>query len=67
MQLTVKQLKEAIESLPDDLPVFFRRIAPLCGNIESAGDAKLDEYAFFGMTAPCLIIEPIGDDESKGK
>lgn len=62
MQLTVKQLKEKIESLPDDLPIFFRRVAPICGNIESAGGANLDEYSFFGIVEPCLIIEPMRDE-----
>lgn len=64
-QLTVKKLKEQIESMPDDMPVFFRRIAPLCGNIELAGIAKLDEYAFFGMVEPCVIIEPLSDDDDE--
>lgn len=62
MQLTVRQLKDAIESMPDDLPVFFRRIAPICGNIESAGKASLDEYSSFGIVERCLIIEPISNN-----
>lgn len=64
-QLTVKQLKEQLERMPDDTPVFFRRIAPFCGNIESAGIAKLDEYSSFGIVEPCVIIEPISDDEEE--
>ena len=62
MQLTVKQLKEKIESLPDNLPVFFRRIAPICGTIEAAYSANLDEYSFFGIVEPCLILEPSKDE-----
>lgn len=64
-QLTVKKLKEQIESMPDDMPVFFRRIAPVCGTIEIAGLAKLDEFAFFGMVEQCVIIEPLCDDDDE--
>ena len=62
-QLTIGELKKQIELIPDNTPVFFRRIAPLCGNIEQAGIAKLDEYSFFGIVEPCVIIEPQSDDE----
>ncbi len=64
-QLTVKKLKEQIEAMPDDMPVFFRRIAPICGTIEIAGVAKLDEFAFFGMVEPCVIIEPMSDSDDE--
>ena len=57
-QLTVGELKKQLGGIADDLPVFFRRIAPLCGNLEEAGAATVDSYAFFGQTSPCIIIEP---------
>ena len=62
-QLTVKDLKEAIAELDDKMPVFFRRVAPICGNIEGAYAANLDEYSFFGEVEKCLIIEPSKSDE----
>lgn len=63
MQMSVKDLRSAIKDLPDDLPVYFRRIAPFIGNIEEAGSANLDKFASFGSEYPCLIIEPMKDDD----
>lgn len=73
--MTVSDLLNAIKDLPGDLPVFFRRVAPVAGNIEEAGFANLDKFASFGVTFPCVIIEPMKDepevevarDERKGK
>lgn len=69
MQLTVKKLKHQIENMPDDMPVFFRRVAPICGNIEEANAAILSEYSFFGHVSPCIIIEPFvaTEDEADGE
>lgn len=68
MQITVKQLKFIIENFNDDLPVFFRRISPMCGNIEEAGRVVEATYSFFGQEFPCVIIEPVsnieGDEDS---
>ena len=62
MQLTVKKLKSQIENLPDDMPVFFRRVAPLCGNIEEASAAIPSQFSSFGKVYPCLIVEPFEAD-----
>ena len=62
MQLTVKKLRSQIENLPDDMPVFFRRIAPICGNIEEASAAIPSQFSAFGIVYPCLIIEPFEAD-----
>lgn len=64
-QLTVKELRQLIEGVGDDLPVFFRRVAPIAGNIEEAGTAIVVEYGFFGLSLPCLIIEPMAGDEEE--
>jgi len=61
-QMTVKDLKFAIADLDDKLEVFFRRVAPLTGNIEEAFSVELSEYAFFGQTVPCVILEPAKDE-----
>ena len=61
--MTIAQLKKAIVDMPDDWPVYFRRVAPLCGNIEEAGTVNADKYAFFGGLYDCAIIEPCRDDE----
>ncbi len=60
-QLTVGALKKALENIPDEHPVYFRRVAPVCGNIEGAYRAELSEYAFFGGLYPCVILEPAKD------
>jgi hypothetical protein len=60
-QLTIGRLKKQIAEIPDDLPVFFRRIAPICGNIEEASGAVLSQYSSWGNLNPCIIIEPFVD------
>lgn len=61
--MNVGELRNAIENLPNDMPVFFRRVAPVAGNIEKAGSANKDTFSSFGVVQDCLIIEPITDDE----
>jgi hypothetical protein len=65
MQMTVKALRAALDGLDDDLPVFFRRVAPVCGNIEEAGRVEVSTYAFFGIENPCAIIEPMADEDDE--
>lgn len=62
--MLIKEFKKQIADLPDDLEVYFRRVAPICGNLEIAGVAKLSEVSFFGKAYPCLIIEPTDDTEA---
>ena len=63
MQMTVKQLRDALAGMADDLPVFFRRVTPICGNIEEAGSARVDRFGFFGQSLPCVIVEPMQDED----
>ena len=58
-QLTVKSLRAALDGMPDDLPVFFERVLPICGSIEEAGAAVKDQYGSFGQVHPCVIIRPL--------
>lgn len=60
-QLTVGALKQQLEELDDKLPVFFRRVAPVAGNIEGAYTVESSEFSFFGVRIPCIIIEPAKD------
>ena len=62
-QLTVGKLKKIINDMPDELPVFFRRIAPICGNVEEASSAILSNYSSFGVVNPCLIVEPFEKED----
>ena len=61
--MNIGDLKKSISNMPDDTEVFFRRVAPLCGNIESAGKIELSTYGCFGESVPCAIIEPLNDEE----
>ncbi len=61
--MNVGELRNVIENLPNDMPVFFRRVAPVAGNIETAGSANKDTFSSFGVVQDCLIIEPITDDK----
>lgn len=59
--MTVKELKDHLADKPDDSEIFFRRIPPICGNIESAGAVVQSTYSLFGVVTPCVIIEPYSD------
>ena len=63
MQMTVKQLRDALAGMSDELPVFFRRVAPICGNVEEAGSVRVDRFGFFGQSLPCVIVEPMRDED----
>ena len=56
--MNVKQLRENIEGLPDDMDVFIRCHSNPCGNISGAEKINKDSYGFFGEKIPCVIIEP---------
>jgi hypothetical protein len=60
--MTVKELKIALADKPNDWPVYFRRIAPYCGNIEEVGAVNEDIYGSFGEILDCVIIEPYKDN-----
>lgn len=58
MVMTVKDIRKALDGLDDELEIYFRRVAPLCGNIEGAYHLSKSHMSFFGQSFPCLIIEP---------
>lgn len=62
-QLKVGDIKKLIADMPDEYEVFFRRVAPICGNIEEAGRIEIGKYSTFGIVIPCVIIEPMADEE----
>ena len=61
--MRIKDLKEQIKELPDEMEVFIRCAVNPCGNIITAGKANKDTYGFFGESIDCVIIEPETDDE----
>ena len=64
-QLTVGEIKKLLEGIPDDQPAFFRRIAPICGNIEEVGKVAISTYSTFGQVLPCVIFEPMSDEDEE--
>lgn len=54
--MNVKDLIDALQKLPPQNEVFFRRVPPICGNIESAEIVYESVYGSFGVTLPCVII-----------
>lgn len=63
--MNVGELRQVIVDVPDDVEVVFRRVAPVCGNVEVAGRAEMSTYGFFGTSVPCLILEPEEDDDAE--
>lgn len=71
-QFTAKTLRELLATKADDLPVFFERVAPVCGNIEQAYVVEESVYGFFGKEIPCLIIrqcppDPVDPEDPEGQ
>lgn len=60
--MTVKEFKLLLSDKPDNLEVFFRRVAPICGNIKSVGKVEQTTFSTFGIEIPCIIIEPYPDE-----
>ncbi len=61
--VTVEDLMKNLEKIPKenrDKEVFFRKIAPVIGNIASVDEVKKDTYGFFGKSIDCYILEHNG-------
>jgi hypothetical protein len=65
MMYSVKDLKDQIKDLPDDMEVFIRCHVNPVGNMSHVGEAAKSTYGFFGTSIPCLIIEPLKDDKNE--
>jgi len=61
--MTIKELRESIANMPDDLDVLFRRVSPITGNVEPAGHIEKSTYGFFGQSIPCVIIESYNEED----
>lgn len=61
--MKIKDIKEAIKNLDNNLEVFIRCTYNPCGNIIEAGKFNKSTYGFFGKSIDCIIIEPIGDED----
>lgn len=56
--LTVKQIKEQLQNIPDDYEVYIRCVRNPCGNIIEVKSADKSKRSFFGKSIDCVIIEP---------
>ena len=46
--MRVKDLKEALQNIPDDTEVFVANSMNICGNISALCEAREDTYGSFG-------------------
>jgi hypothetical protein len=56
--LTVGELRDQIANLPADMEVKIRVCYNPVGNIVDAGTADVSTYGSFGVSVPCVILEP---------
>ena len=59
------EIIKELEKVTPETEVFFRRVAPICGNIEAVGKVSQDEFSTFGIVDKCIIFEPYTDDETE--
>jgi len=53
----VKDLKEFLKDLDDDLDIFVNNSFNPLGNISELAEARRDTYGFFGNSLPCVILD----------
>ena len=58
--MKVKQLREVIKDLPDDLEIFIKPVVNICGNIAELDEVIKTSYGFMGIDIPCLILDSLG-------
>ena len=61
--MTVGELIQQLANIDPHTDVYFRRIAPIAGNIASVERVDEDHYSFFGVPIPCVILETFSDEE----
>lgn len=53
--MTVKQLKEALDTFEDDLEIMTKK-TEILGNIGYVNSVRKDSYGFFGADVPCVLL-----------
>ena len=53
--MTVKELQNILNKYPEDMEVLTRK-TQLLGNIAEINSVREDEYAFFGVSIPCVLL-----------
>ncbi|MCX4327824.1 MAG: hypothetical protein OSJ45_11095 [Lachnospiraceae bacterium] len=54
--MNVKDLKEALQNVDDDIEIFIANSFNPCGNISGLCEVRLDEYSSMGVLYPCIIL-----------
>lgn len=63
--MTVGELIQQLANIDPNIDVYFRRVAPIAGNVASVERVEEDHYSFFGVPVPCVILETYGDDDDQ--
>lgn len=53
--MTVKELIEQLSAMPDNYDVLTKK-TELFGNVGEVACVRIDEYARFGVSIPCVLI-----------
>ena len=53
--MTVKQLKEALDTFEDDLEIMTKK-TEILGNVADVNSVRKDSYGFFGVDVPCVLL-----------
>lgn len=53
----VKDLKEFLKDLDDELEIYIKNSVNVCGNISELAEAKTNTYGSFGESIPCVILD----------
>lgn len=54
--MIVKDLKEILNKLDDNLEVYIRNSVNPCGNISDLYQVEKSTYGFFGTSCDCIIL-----------
>lgn len=53
--MTVKQLKEALDTFDDDMEIMTKK-TEIFGNVAHVNSVRKDSYGFFGASIPCVLL-----------
>lgn len=54
--MRVKDLKEALSNIHDDVEIFIANSVNVCGNISALCEVRKDTYGSFGESLSCIIL-----------
>lgn len=56
--MTVGELKKALSAYADDMDVMTQK-KEIFGNVGSVNNVKVDSYASFGISVPCVLLTDV--------